>query len=114
MNAHYSHSKPAQDLEIPEIIHDNTELRPTTPLETSQSEPLLSKSSSVGHAPSSPTPLGGTYRIGDDGRYGNIGLVGVAMGGAMPEMDELEVLNESALESKKQLTAAEERLVQLG
>ena len=94
------------------VCHDN-KLRPTTPLETSQSEPSLSKSS--GHAPSSSrvpssssTSLGGTYRIGN----GNVGLVDGAMGGTTQGVDELEMLNESALESKKQLTAAEEKLVQ--
>lgn len=94
---------------VTEVVCRDDKLRPTTPLETSQSEPSLSKSS--GHAPSSsrvpsssPTSLGGTYRIGD----GNVGLVG----GATQGVDELEMLNESALESKKQLTAAEEKLVQ--
>ena len=97
---------------VSEVVRHDNKLRPTTPLETSQSEPSLSKSSghapSSSHVPSSPTSLGGTYRIGE----GKVGLVGGALGGAKQGVDELEMLNESALESKKQLTATEEKLVQ--
>ena len=96
-----------------EVIHDLNELRPTTPLETSQSEPLLSKSSggSVGHALPSPTPLGGTYRLGDGGKICDLIKVGGAKGVALQQAEELEQLNESALESKKQLTTADEKCV---
>lgn len=114
---HTSHrSEPVQTVtSLTEVVCHGNKLRPATPLETSQSEPSLSKSSA--HTPSgtrvpssSPTSLGGTYRIGD----GHVGLVGGAMSVAMQGADELEMLNESALESKKQLTAAEEKLVQSG
>ena len=92
-----------------EVVHDD--LRPTTPLETSEREPSLSKSSgggSIGHAHSPPTTtLGGTYRIGDADAI--IGMGGVR-GVAAKQIEELELLNESALESKKQLSSAEEKL----
>ena len=95
------------------ISGDLNELRPMTPLETSQSEPLQSKSSggsAGGHAHSPPTSLGGTYKIEDGGK---IIKVGGAVGVALEQAEELELLNESALESRRQLTTAEEKLVHL-
>ena len=84
-----------------------SELRPTTPLETSQSdhEPLQSKSSG-GHTHSPPTSLGGTYKIEDGGK---IIQVGGAVGVALQQAEELELLNESAVESRRQLNTAEEK-----
>ena len=92
-----------------EAVSDGSELRPTTPLETSQSEPSLSKSSGgSGHTPSSPTGLGGTYRVGDGGVIlgARTRMEGVE---DVQQVKELELLNESALESRKQLVTAEEK-----
>lgn len=96
-----------------EVTVEGNELRPTTPLETSLSEPSLSRSTSGvgGHAPSSPTGLGGTYRLREGGKFGDLIKVGGAVGVVVQQAEELELLNESALESKKQLTTAEEKLV---
>ena len=103
----YSGSDQKTDSEA--VPNEVDELRPTTPLETSQSEPLQSKSSG-GHAHSSPTSLGGTYKIKDGGK---IIQVGGAVGVALQQVEELELLNESAVESRRQLNTAEEKLVTL-
>jgi hypothetical protein len=76
-----------------------------TPLETSLSDPLRSKSSG-GHAHSPPISLGGTYKIEDGGK---ILQVGGAMGVALQRAEELELLNESAVESRRQLNTADEK-----
>ena len=89
-------------------LDEVTELRPTTPLERSLSdhEPLQSKSSGGHFHSPPPTSLGGTYKIEDGGK---ILQAGGAVGVAMQQAEELELLNESAVESRRQLNTAEEK-----